>query len=325
MKTKDYYKTLNINENATESEIKSAYRKLARTHHPDIAGASPANVQLFKDINEAYETLIDRKKRYEYDAIRRLYSYATKNNTTEPPKEKTQSHKNPQEKKNPFWEEFLKYQHQKETNSNPAPQDGTDITTDVSITYAEANNGTQKRINILHTKVCESCKGRKFVNGCQCKTCNGTGSVSEHKKLTVKIPPNVKNGYKIRIAGEGNQGLHGGKNGNLYLIIKIEKSFDFKYDGVNIYRTVPITPFEAVLGASIELSVPDGKITMKILPNTNSGQKFRLQGQGLSKNGVTGDLIVTVEIKIPEKISEEERELYKKLAQLNSTNIRKVF
>ena len=223
MKTKDYYKTLNINENATESEIKSAYRKLARTHHPDIAGASPANVQLFKDINEAYETLIDRKKRYEYDAIRRLYSYATKQGTTPPPNRPTKDTQSntTTKSKNSFWEDFLKYQKQKETYSKPAPENGSDITTEVTITYAEANNGTQKRINILHNKPCEICKGRKFVNGCLCSACNGTGSVSEHKRLTVKIPPNVKSGYKIRIAGEGNQGSNGGKNGNLYLIIKI--------------------------------------------------------------------------------------------------------
>ena len=324
MKTKDFYKILGITEHATEIEIKTAYRKLARTHHPDIAGATPECVQIFKDINEAYETLMDRKKRYEYDALRRLYSYASQKNTTPPPHKKEETSYT-SKTKNSFWEDFLKYQKQKETYSTPMPQNGSDITTEITLTYAEANNGTQKRVNILHTKPCDTCKGRKFINGCKCNSCNGTGIVSEHKKLTVKIPANVKNGYKIRIAGEGNQGANGGKNGNLYLIIKIEKSFNFKYDGNNIHRTIPITPAEAVLGASIELSTPDGKITMKVLPNTNSGQKFRLQGQGLTKDGTTGDLIVTVEIKIPSNISNEERELYKKLAKLNSTDIRKVF
>ena len=321
MNKKDYYKTLNISEFATEQEIKSAYRRLARIHHPDIAGVD--SMTMFKEINEAYEILINKQKRYEYDALRRLYSYAENKETkfNQTPKSESKVNK----KQNTFWDDFINYQRQKQSNSNFQPQNGTDITTEVVLSLSEAVNGTSKKINILHTKPCSHCQGRKFVNGCRCSFCNGSGTESEHKKLTVKIPANVKNGYKIRIAGEGNQGVNGGTNGNLYLLIKIENISDFKYDGVDVYRTVPITPAEAVLGANIEIMQADGTITMKILPNTNSGQKFRLQGQGITQNGITGDMIVTVEIQIPKEISEEELDLYRKLAKLNSKNIRKVF
>ena len=109
MKTKDFYKTLHISESATEAEIKAAYRKLARTHHPDIAGATQENIQLFKDINEAYETLMDRKKRYEYDALRRLYSYPHKTNFSNESKYQDTKATNTKSK-NSFWEDFLKYQ-----------------------------------------------------------------------------------------------------------------------------------------------------------------------------------------------------------------------
>lgn len=324
MKTKDYYKILDIAEHSTDAEIKTAYRKLARKFHPDVTGATPESITRFKEINEAYDTLMDKKRRYEYDALRRLYSYAT---TPPPPKaEQKKSDEQSFEAKttlNNFWNDFIKYQRQKDVKNTPAPENGSDITTEVSITLSEAVNGTAKRVNILHTKPCPQCNGRKFVNGGKCQACNGTGSVSEHKKLTVKIPANIKNGYKIRIAGEGNQGVNGGQNGNLYLLIKIENNSNFKYDGINVLKTVPITPCEAVLGAEIEVPVVTGKVTMKILPNTKSGQKFRLQGQGLTKNGVVGDLIVTVEIQIPENLSEEELDLYRKLAKLSTNDIRK--
>lgn len=321
MKTKDYYKILEINETATEAEIKAAYRTLARKFHPDIAGEE--NADKFKDINEAHDILMNRQKRYEYDAMRRLYTYATTPNPE--PNKQNSTHQETKNSFNNFWTDFVKYQQAKTYNSAPQPKNGSDITTEVTLTIAEALNGTSKKINILHTKPCPHCEGRKFVNGSKCQSCNASGYVSEHKRLTVKIPASVKSGYKIRIVGEGNQGAYGGKNGNLYLLIKIENKSDFKYDGINITRTVPITPAEAVLGADIEIPTSNGLITMKVVPNTNSGQKFRLQGQGITKNGITGDLIVTVEIKIPDNITEAEKDLYRKLAKLSSQNIRKVF
>lgn len=331
MQTKDFYKILDIDEMATDSDIKSAYRKLARKFHPDIAGSSPENVARFKDINEAYSTLIDKRKRYDYDALRRLYSYTSEQQHTKNYSDTTNSVNNDTkyQSKNYFygmWEDFLKTQYQQKEykkQHTPPPENGSDITTEVTITLEEALYGTSKKINVLHTKPCSKCNGRKFVNGAVCPQCNGSGLESEHKKFTVKIPANVKNGYKIRIANEGNPGSNGGKNGNLYLLIKIENNSDFKYDGCNILRTIPITPYEAVLGADVEIPTTNGTLTMKVLPNTNSGQKFRLQGQGLTKNGITGDLIVTVEIKIPENLSKEEIDLYRKLAKISSNNIRK--
>lgn len=330
MKTKDYYKTLEIPESATDSEIKTAYRKLARKFHPDIIGLESS--QKFIEINEAYSVLSDHKKRYEYDTLRRLYSY-TKSAKTEPEQQaeppKTNKATSPQEDIKPnfnnFWKDFINAQRAKEKYANFQPINGSDITTDITITLQESIDGTAKKVNILHTKPCPHCNGRKFTNGGKCLSCDGKGYISEHKKLTVKIPAGVKNGYKIRIAEEGNQGANGGKNGNLYLLIKIENKSDFKYDGINITKTVPITPAEAVLGADIEIATLNGTVIMKILPNTNSGQKFRLQGQGVCQNGNVGDMIITIEIRIPNNISEEEKALYKKLAKLNTTNIRKAY
>ena len=330
MQTKDYYKILDITENACDSDIKSAYRKLARKYHPDIAGNTTDNIKRFKDINEAYNTLINKRKRYDYDALRRLYSY-TKTSTSAEDADSdnynSADFKTKYQSKNYFhgmWEDFFNSQYQqKEYKKQPQPENGSDITTEVIISLNEAINGTTKKINVLHTKPCYKCHGRKFVNNTICSCCNGTGTESEHKKFTVKIPPNVKNGYKIRIANEGNPGINGGKNGNLFLLIKIENDSTFKYDGCNILKTIPITPYEAVLGADIEITLPTGKVVMKILQNTNSGQKFRLQGEGLLLNGIKGDLIVTVVIKIPKNLTKAEIDLYKKLAEISFGNIRK--
>ena len=154
--------------------------------------------------------------------------------------------------------------------------------------------------------------------------CKGTGEVSVHKKLNIKIPMGVKPGAKIRIKGEGNRGTNGGKNGDLYLFIEIEDNKIFKYDGLNVHIDLPITPYEAVLGANIEVPTLCGNISMKIPPNTTTGQKFRLSEQGIydETKKQKGDQIVTVKIEIPKTLSQKEIELYEQLKNISTYNIR---
>ena len=173
--------------------------------------------------------------------------------------------------------------------------------------------------------MCPRCRGRKFINGTKCAECDGTGEISEHKKITVKIPPNIKNGAKLRVANEGNPGLYGGKNGDLYLKISVIQDSLWKYEGADILCNVPITPFEAVLGAAVEIPAFDGNLKFKVPPGTHSGQKFRLAGQGLDKNGKKGDIIVTVTIEIPDSLSNDEIKLYEKLKKACSADIREKF
>ena len=186
----------------------------------------------------------------------------------------------------------------------------------------EVVNGTEKSVNILHSSECQHCKGRKFINGAVCPVCNGTGEENIHKKITVKIPKNVKNGTKLRIAGEGNNGENGGKNGDLFLKIKIEPNSRVAFDGNNIIYSIPITPFEAVLGGKISIPSFDGNLTLKLPPQTHSGQKFRLAGQGLKQNGKIGDMIINVHIEIPCSLSDDEIRLYEKLKKLSTQSIR---
>lgn len=357
---KDYYKILGVAKNATTEDIKKAYRRLVHKCHPDIAGNTPEIIEKFKEITEAYETLSSPQKREQYDSIARLYEYAEKG-SGEPKKEhKKPDSKKPesgstanddpppppkQRRENTFskMREEAKNEHAKNIFSDfvnsminrnakankqtqkkyiPPKVDGKDITTEVTLSITEAINGTERIVNILHMETCEKCRGRKFINGTICPECGGAGEKSKYKKLTVKIPPQVKHNSKIRVEGEGNKGYNGGKRGDLYLVIKIENNTEIKYDGLNVLRTIPIEPYEAVLGGYITFEMNGSSIQMKLMPNTYNGQKYRISEQGAEKDGKKGDLIVTIKIDIPKNISKEERDLYEKLKLLSKRSIR---
>lgn len=326
--SKDYYKILGVTEFETAENIKSAYRKLARQWHPDIAGNSQEVLSKFKEINEAYETLSNKVKKAEYDKARKFYNYAHENFRENNSAKTKQNSTNPQSEKKNFgfnWEEFLgrKYKDSTFKQQEPkAPKRGEDIQSDIEISVFEAVGGATKVINMLQTQVCPKCKGKKFVNGTKCPDCGGKGDFTNYKKFTVKIPAGVSNGSKIRLAGEGGKGVNGGGNGDLYITIHIQEPKTYKTDGLNILKTIPITPFEAVLGTNLKISTLNGNLNVKIAPNTQNGQKIRLAGCGIVQNNHVGDMIITVEIKISKNLSNEEISLYKKLAEISKDNIR---
>lgn len=342
IKFKNYYEILGVTPDSTNTEIKSAYRKLARKYHPDV---NPNSAELFKDITEAYTTLITPEKRKQYNILNGFFEtqktntssqkaqqeYHQKATSTPNNKEKNynsafENKKNYSEKIfsdtiNDIFKEFTQNEKKKKKKTEE-PQNGSNITTDITITFAEALKGTTRTINVLHTHQCNKCQGRKFINGSKCSECKGKGEISEYRKITVKIPEKIKNNAKLRLKGEGNSGINGGKNGDLYLIVKVENNSNVKYEASDIYYNVPITPFEAALGGEIEINVPDGKIKLQLPSRTHSGQKFRLSGQGIKQNNKSGDIIITVHIEIPQSLSDDEIKLYEKLKKISSHNIR---
>lgn len=353
-KNKDYYQILGVNPAADKKDIKAAYRSLARKYHPDVNPGNKLCEEKFKEIGEAYSVLIDDKKRKQYDLLRgyKEPEKQTRNTTSHTKKQanqayssqKTQTSSQKQEvnrekpkpapdtqNKKAFtdtFSEFLDGLLKKETvNDKPQgpPKKGDDITADISITIVEAHNGTVRKINILHTESCKKCRGKRVLSGIPCPACDGKGEISEHKKITVKIPPNVKEGSKIKIAGEGNNGLNGGENGDLFLLVHIQKHSLFAFDGLNVLCEIPITPSEAALGADIEVPTIDGFVNMKLPSETQSGQKFKLSSQGIvdSKTGKKGDQMVTVRIEIPKDLTEKEKQLYQELARIRKFNPRK--
>lgn len=338
---KDLYRVLNINFDASSDEIKAAYRKLVRIYHPDVS-KNADNELKFKEIQEAYEILIDEEARKKYDLIKGFYTQKIKNKyqeNLEKAKKNQDIFTKTDKQQNNKTENFTKSINSaldnlfygkklnKPVNDSLPVINGEDINLDLTIDCFEAINGTNRKINILHTEPCPKCGGRKFINGAECVMCKGSGEISIQKKINVKIPKNVVTGSKVRVRKEGNKGLNGGKDGDLYLIITVEKHPYYEFDGLNILCNLPITPYEAVLGTEISLPMPDGKISVKIPAMTSSGQKLKIASQGLENKSKTkrGDIIITVMIKLPDSLSEKEKELYTRLKDLSSDNIRKDF
>lgn len=339
---KDLYEILGISPSSDEVQIKVAYRRMARKYHPDVNNNMPESIAKFKEITEAYEILLDPNRRKEYDTLKgytqrkpentahsqaqakKAYNSASKEKTTPPPQ--TNDTKESFSKVfNSFIDGLFQNQQNHQTKTKKQkPENGRDINLTVSIKICEAINGTTRTVNVLHTEKCPKCEGRRFINGAKCPMCKGTGEISIHKRLNVKIPAGVKKGARIRVAGEGDKGYNSGKNGDLFLTVEIEESTFFKFDGLNVLCEIPITPYEAALGANIDIPAVSGHISMKIPPLTTSGQKFRISGQGLKdkKNQKQGDQIVTVRIEIPKELSEKEKGLYEELKKHSTQKIR---
>lgn len=343
---KNYYEILEVSTNSTNEEIKFAYRKLVRKYHPDVNKTQDA-ANIFKEITRAYEVLSDEKNRHQYDILNGIFSHD--NHIQEENNSKTSSKKaqetyqetikksysapkytkpKKQNKKSfnllkllKFWNiKSKKNKHAKELHK---PQKGENITTEITITPDEVICGSTRIVNIRTTRTCPKCSGHRFANGDKCSRCNGTGIITETKKITVTIPKGIKHGTKLRLKGEGASGKNGGANGDVIIIVKIEAKTTLHYDKLNICYNVPITPFEAALGEEISIPAFDGTIKLKLPPNTSSGQKFRIAKQGIKKQGKIGDLIVTVSIEFSHNLSDDEIKLYEQLKKISNDNVRK--
>ncbi len=331
MALKNYYEVLDVDIEATDAQIKSAYRILARKYHPDV-NKSPEALEKFKEISQAYETLCDESKRNQYNIINGIFKQEKTKEKDNPPepeiKEATKQKNNYQKSINLF--KYIKIllaklkKEQRHRNINK-PQKGEDISTEITISPDEVFTGSKRIINIRTTKACPQCSGHRFANGNKCPKCNGKGTIIENKKITVTIPKNIKNGAKLRLRNEGASGKNGGSNGDLYIKIKIEAKTQIYNDKLNIYYNVPITPYEAALGEEITIPTFDGKIKLKLPKNTCSGQKFRIAKQGIKKHGKIGDLIISVSIEFSHNLSEDEIKLYQELKNLSKDDVRKNF
>ncbi|HEY82771.1 MAG TPA: J domain-containing protein [Dehalococcoidia bacterium] len=324
MAGKDYYEILGVRRDATEQEIKQAYRRLARKYHPDVNPGDKSAEAKFKEINEAYEVLSDKEKRRKYDQYGDQWQYADQFEQA-----KQQS---------PFWdfagsggtssfhfsgvdldslfEELLG--HTRPYARRVQPRRGRDIEAPVEVTLEEAYHGTKRTISLQVEEPCPTCQGSGLIQNALCATCQGAGVVPRLKRLEVKIPPGVKTGSRVRLSGKGQPGYGGGANGDLYLVVSVKPHPRFERRGDDLYVEVPVPLTVAMLGGEVEVPTLNGRLVLKIPPETQNGRTFRLAGQGMPHlgNSSRGDMLAKVNIVLPTKLTAEEKELFKRLREL---------
>lgn len=317
---KDYYEILGVPRTATPDEIRAAYRKLARKHHPDVAKDKKQAEERFKEINEAHEVLSDPEKRRKYDALGAGWKQGAEFHP--PPGWEAQFGRFRQA---PFgrptgegafefhfggtgFSDFFEQlfgamggggrgfrgvdEFVTDETEEAFPRRGRDIEGEILVTLDEVLRGGTRTITVRR------------------------GDSGETRTFQVHIPPGVREGQRLRLGSQGERGAGGAAAGDLYLRVKIALHPDFRIEGSDLYYELDLAPWEAVLGTTVSIPLLDGRVNLRIPPGTQSGRKLRLRGRGIPEpGGGRGDLYVVVRIQVPERISERERLLWEKLRQ----------
>ncbi len=339
MAGKDYYSTLGVSRSASEKEIKQAFRKLARKHHPDVNPGDATAEQKFKEISEAYEVLSDKEKRKKYDQFGDKWQYADQFSKSGGGRGApfqgadfgdifggsggTYSYSfsgGGGEDLGSLLDELLRGGGRSSHRSRRSqPRRGQDIEQPVEVTLEEAFSGTSRLLSLQTEEACATCHGSGRIQNALCSVCQGRGVVPTTKRLEVKIPAGVKTGSRVRIAGKGGEG-YGGSKGDLYLKITVKPHALFERQGDDLYVNVEVPLTTAVLGGEVKVPTPKGNLELKIPPETQNGRTFRLAGQGMPHLGKAGkgDLKTRVKVVLPTGLSLEEKELFQKLKQLRT-------
>ncbi len=322
MAGKDYYNILSVNRNASERDIKQAYRRLARKYHPDVNPGDKSAEARFKEINEAHEVLSNKEKRQKYDQFGDQWQHADQfaqaGHRQSPFRDFSQgggaSFRFEEVDLGSLFGDLFGGGSR---TQRARPRRGRNIEHPVEVTLEEASHGTKRTIALQAEEPCSICQGTGRIQNIPCSACRGTGVVSRIKRLEVKIPPGVKDGSRVRIAGKGEPG-HGGANGDLYLVTSVKRHRLFERKGDDLYVVVAIPLTAAVLGGEVQVPSLNGKLALKIPPETQNGKSFRLAGKGMPRLGDSyrGDLLVKVNVVLPEKLSAEEKKLFERLGQL---------
>ena len=347
---RDYYQVLGVGETATTDEIKKAFRRLAKQHHPDRNPNNPQSAERFKEINEAHDVLSDPEKRKKYDQLRRYGAFAGAGG---------EGRRGPGEGDSgvdfdisdlssfgglgDIFSSIFGRRGAKEP-------DVEEIETTVAIPFRVAALGGKVPITLTLSEVCPTCGGRGAAPGAtistcpeckgrgtisfgqggfavnrpcpvcrgkgtvpskRCGTCQGSGEVRVEKRITVSIPPGTEDGTRVRLKDQGAKG-----KGDVVVQIQVEPDRFFRREGLDVIGVVPINLAQAMLGSKIKVRTLDGKqVVLKLPPGTQHGQKFRIPGQGIERNGRRGDQYVEVHVQIPERLSPEEQAAVKAFAE----------
>ncbi|MBI4682741.1 MAG: molecular chaperone DnaJ [Nitrospirae bacterium] len=335
--TQDYYETLGVKKEASADEIKKSYRKLARKYHPDLNPGDNTAEKKFKEINEAYEILSDKKKRAEYDQFGKTPFEGTHGFGGYGTRDYGFGSSSAEDIFSNLFNNF---------RQEDVPQRGADLVTSFDISLDEAYKGVTRSLTLsrevsckrcggsgaetsqscTHCKgsgsvkqsrgvfklsqPCPACRGRGKVISKACSACRGSGSNAANDTIKVNIPPGADTGSRVKLRGMGSAGAMGGPAGDLYIELSVKPHSIFKRDGNNIYVDVPVTVVEATLGGKINVPTLDGTVTMTLPPGTDSGKKFKLKGKGMPhrKTSVRGDEFAVIKIIVPKKVTNKTKE-----------------
>jgi molecular chaperone DnaJ len=350
-KKRDYYEVLGVNRDASEEEIKKAYRKLAMKHHPDRNPDSRDGEEKFKEAKEAYEILSEPDKRRAYDA----YGHAGVH--------PQMGGMGPGEAAGfgGFAEAFgdiFSDIFGGQGRGRSSVFRGADLRYNLEVSLEQAARGTETKIRIPTMEACETCHGSGAKPGTQpktcetchgsgtvrlsqgffsiqqtcptchgsgkvisdpCGTCRGAGRLKKHKTLAVKIPVGVDEGDRIRLSGEGEAGVNGGPPGDLYVVIHLREHGVFQRDGDDLHCEMPISFTQAALGGEIDIPTLDGSAKVKVPPETQTGQVFRLRGKGIKgvRSSYPGDLLCAVVVETPVRLTDKQKEILRELEDIN--------
>jgi molecular chaperone DnaJ len=344
---KDYYKVLGVSDSATEKEIKAAYRKLSKKHHPDSGG----DEEQFKEVSTAWDVLGDGAKRKEYDEVRRLGPMAA--GFGNGPGGGGFGGGFRVEDLGDLGDLFGGLFNRGRRRGPAGPRRGDDLEAELHLTFLDAANGVTTTVNLTSDAACTNCNGTgaapgtspvicptcggrgvtdenqglfSFSQPCRdcggtgmkvetpCSVCRGSGVVRRPRQVKVRVPAGVADGQRIRLKGRGGAGHNGGPSGDLYVVVRVGRHPIFGRKGKHLTIAVPITYPEATLGATVTVPTLDEPVTLRVPPGTRSGRTFRVKGRGVPASGGAGDLLVTVEVAVPQQLSDAEREAVEALA-----------
>ena len=318
----DFYATLGVKKGASEKEVRSAYRRLARKHHPDVNQGDDAAGERFKEVNAAYEVLSDADKRRKYDKYGDRWEYADqieemqrgrgaggRTYATNGNGDFAQFEVDGLGGLGDVFGSFFGRRGQR------GPRRGQDIESPVEVTLDEAYHGTSRMLQLMSSEPCTTCSGSGQVAGAVCHVCQGAGEIARPRRLEVKIPAGVTNGSKVRVAGEGHPGAGGGKKGDLRLVVSVRAHPRFERKGDDLVEEVDVPLTTAALGGEVAVPTITGKVMLKVPPLTQNGRTFRLGGLGMPRLGKEGkgDLHAKIRVQMPEQLSDRQRELLEEL------------
>ena len=352
-KKRDYYEVLGLNRDASDEDIKKSYRKLAMKFHPDRNPDSKESEEKFKEAKEAYEVLSEAEKRRAYDA----YGHAGVNPQMGGmgPGGEGPGFGGFAEA---FGDIFSDIFGGGQGRGRSSVFRGADLRYNLEVSLEQAARGTETKIRIPTMEACETCNGSGAKAGTQpktcetchgsgnvrlsqgffsiqqtcptchgsgkmivdpCATCRGAGRIKKHKTLAVKIPAGVDEGDRIRLSGEGESGVNGGPPGDLYVVIHLKEHGVFKREGDDLHCEMPISFSQAALGGDIDIPTLEGTAKIKVPPETQTGQVFRLRGKGIKgvRSTYPGDLLCEVVVETPVRLTDRQKEILRELEEIN--------